>query len=97
MQTVSLFHSINLLKIFLHCLVVDVLWCAWSEECRGGYGREGGRGRGREGERGRGREGEREGGVGEVSCYMAINETTFHMTTIPPLNDDLNVSGFTIT
>ena len=30
-QTVSLFHTIYLFKIFLHCLKVDVVWCAWIE------------------------------------------------------------------
>ena len=31
METVSLFHTVYLFKILLHCLKVDVVWCAWRE------------------------------------------------------------------
>ena len=55
-QTVSLFHSFYLLKIFLHCFILNVIWCSWE-----GYERSR-----REGEGGGGRGG-RSGGVEKLS------------------------------
>ena len=42
-QTVSLFHTVYLAKIFLHCFVLNVIWCSWEgyEGAGGEKGREG--------------------------------------------------------